>query len=125
MREPTIERDHPNGYGVQRLYVFFNGYGASVVRYFLTPPGSPEYSEPIEGSPGASEGLWDLAVVEIDYPRVPTGDLPFKWTLCYSTPLATDTLGHLTEDEVDSYLSEIELLPSRSRDTMILERRNP
>ena len=98
---------------MQRFFVFFNGYGASVVRYLVTPP---DVEPPIEGSPGALAGLWDLAILEIDYPVVPTGDLPFSWTICYHTDIAPDTVGWLSEDGVDEILSRIEALPSRSRD---------
>lgn len=106
------------GYGVQRFYVFFNGYGASVVKYLVS---LPEYEDPVEGSLGATEDLWELAVLEIDYPVVP-GELPFKWTLCYYTGLTPPggTIGYLSDEKVEAVLEQIEQLPSRSRDVIAL-----
>lgn len=78
--------------GVQRLYRFENGYGASVVRHF--------------GSYGGSEGLWELAVIKWN------DDLfrQFDWDLCYSTPITDDVIGYLEEDQVNTVLSFIEKL---------------
>lgn len=78
--------------GVQRLYRFVNGYGASVVRRF--------------GSYGGSEGLWELAVIKWN------DDLfrQFDWDLCYSTPITYDVIGYLEEDQVNTVLSFIEKL---------------
>lgn len=88
--------------GVQRLYRFVNGYGASVIRHF--------------GSYGGNDGLYELAViiwdpkdnitlVETDrYKRI-TG-----WTICYSTAITNDVIGYLEEDQVNTILSFIEKL---------------
>jgi hypothetical protein len=69
--------------GVQKIYEFDNGYGASVIRH--------------QGSYGFSKGLWELAVLHY-------GDL------CYHTHITDDVIGHLTETEVDKYLKQIEEL---------------
>jgi len=77
-----VETNPMNG-GVQHTYKFPNGYGASVIRH--------------EGSYGYSQGLWELAVLDGD-------------DLCYSTPVASDVLGYLTEEDVLLKLGEIKAL---------------
>jgi len=69
--------------GVQKVYQFPNGYGASVIKH--------SYSY------GGSDGKWELAVLENN-------------ELCYSTPITDDVLGHLNDAEVDNYLRQIEQL---------------
>jgi hypothetical protein len=77
--------------GVQRLYRFENGYGASVIRHNI--------------SYGRDEGLWELAVIRYRYPD--SG----SYVLVYDTPIADDVIGHLTEPEVEKLLMDIEALP--------------
>lgn len=72
--------------GVQKLYRFDNGYGASVVRH--------------DGSYGHTEGLWELAVTHED-------------ELCYETSITDDVLGWLTDEQVEETLSEIARLPKK------------
>ena len=74
--------------GVQRLYRFDNGYGASVIRH--------------SGSYGYDKGLWELAVI-----RYTDGD---KYVLDYSTPITDDVIGYLDEDEISALLVRIEAL---------------
>ena len=89
MKEPAQERAHPAGMGgVQRLYEFQNGYGASVVRFF--------------GSYGHEDGKWELAVLKYSAP----GD----YELTYDTPITNDVLGWLSDEQVDSTLAQIEAL---------------
>lgn len=78
--------------GVQRLYRFENGYGASLVRH--------------SGSYGGSKGLWEIAVIEWtdQYGRA------LDWDLCYSTLITEDVIGYLEEDQVNTILSFIEKL---------------
>lgn len=73
--------------GVQKLYKFPNGYGASVVRHSF--------------SYGGDEGLWELAVIRYN------GD---HFDIDYSTPIADDVLGYLSEEDVDAILDEIAAL---------------
>jgi hypothetical protein len=89
MRTPHKEREI-NG-GIQRLYRFPNGYGASVIK------GPYTY--------GGLEGLWELAVTKA------TGADPEHFQITYSTPITDGVEGRLTEDEVDVMLSQIEALP--------------
>lgn len=78
--------------GVQKLYRFENGYGASVVRH--------------SGSYGGPKGLWEIAAIEwIDQYK-----FGFPWDLCYSTPITKDVIGYLEEDQVNTILSFIEKL---------------
>jgi hypothetical protein len=73
--------------GVQAKHFFENGYGVSVVSHYY--------------SYGADEGLYELAVLkgtEDDY------------DLCYDTPITQDVLGHLSEEEVEVLLYEVENL---------------
>ncbi len=75
--------------GVQKLYFFPNGFGASVIRH--------------QFSYGFVEGKWELAVLK---------GTPEANSLCYSTPITSAVIGHLSEEEVENILSQIEILPS-------------
>ena len=77
--------------GVQNVYRFDNGYGASVIRSYSTY--------------GAESGLWELAVIEF------TGD---NWELTYGTPVADDVIGWLSDDAVQEKLRQIRDLPARA-----------
>lgn len=67
--------------GVQKVYKFPNGYGASVIKH--------------NHSYGGSQGLWELAVLGKD------GELN------YETPITSDVIGWLTDEEVDGVLAQI------------------
>jgi hypothetical protein len=88
---PIIDRTHPNhGSGVQRVYRFANGFGASVVR---TP-----YSY------GGDHGLYELAVV------IFAGPDSDDYTLTYETPITSDVEGYLDESKVSELLDQIAAL---------------
>jgi len=89
MRNTNICKNgvHPMGVGTQTVYRFDNGYGASVVQ---TP-----YTY------GGDRGLYELAVIKFN------GE---DFCLCYSTPITDDVIGHLSENEVDNLLTNIESL---------------
>ncbi|PRG67848.1 hypothetical protein C6T69_04615, partial [Burkholderia multivorans] len=84
---PYMER--PLNGGVQKLYRFENGFGASVVQH--------------EFSYGGDTGQWELAVIRFD------GD---EWYLEYGTDITDDVIGRLDWDEVESLLSQISALQS-------------
>ena len=70
--------------GIQRIYRFENSnYGASVVCHL--------------GSYGSSTGKWELAVL-------------YNGDLCYTTPVTNDVIGHLSDDEVQKILAQIDTL---------------
>ena len=70
--------------GIQKVYNFPNGYGASVIKH--------------KGSYGYEHGLWELAVLDTD------------GSLCYNTSITNDVMGHLNDPQVDSILKQIEEL---------------
>ena len=85
MREFLVEsNDNVNG-GVQKVYKFPNGYGASVIK------GPYTY--------GGKDGKWELAVLKGD-------------ELCYDTDITSDVIGHLNDPEMDAILRRIERLPN-------------
>ena len=69
--------------GIQKLYSFPNGYGASVVCH--------------KGSYGGKQGLWELAII-------------FNGEICYDTTIANDVVGYLNDEQVEDYLNKIEAL---------------
>lgn len=73
--------------GVQLLYFFPNGYGASVVQH--------------DFSYGHEDDLWELAVL-----RGSSDDCDID----YDTPITSDVLGFLSNPDVNSYLAKIEAL---------------
>jgi len=73
--------------GVGARVFFKNGFGASVV--------SHRYSY------GGRDGLFELAVIEGN---------ENNWELTYKTPITSYVLGYLTEEEVETYLNQIEAL---------------
>ena len=82
MNEYLTETNDFNG-GIQKVYEFPNGYGASVIKH--------------KGSYGYSEGLWELAVLN-------------EGELCYDTEITNDVIGYLNDPEVDRYLRRINQL---------------
>lgn len=72
----------------QRKYRFPNGFGASVVR--------DQYTY------GGDRGLFELAVLDAD------------GHLTYDTPITSDVIGWLTEQDVQEHLGEIAALTAES-----------
>ena len=81
-RQYLKDTNYVNG-GVQHVYSFPNGYGASVVKH--------------DFSYGGKQGLWELAVL--------TGE-----ELCYTSGITEDVIGHLSWKNVEETLSEIKQL---------------
>jgi hypothetical protein len=79
--------------GLLKRYMFNNGYGASVVCH--------SYSY------GGNTGLFELAVLNKD------GELT------YDTPITSDVIGHLTQEEVDVLLERINNLPKPSKQNSV------
>ena len=86
---PIIDRSINNG--TQKVYRFDNQFGASVV--------SHKYSY------GGDRGKWELAVIKF------YSDDNDDWSLTYETPITSDVIGHLDEDEVADLLTRVAELP--------------
>ena len=87
---------HPNWVGIQAKHFFDNGYGVSVIQ-------SPN-------SYGGDEGLYELAVLKRYVQKDYGAGFSHKWEICCDTHITDDVLGHLTEEQVESTLAEIEKL---------------
>jgi hypothetical protein len=102
--EPSFEHPHPivkeGGEGVQKLWRFKNGYGASVVRFFISNMFNPTRKEKI-GSYGVNQGKWEMAVLKFE------GD---DYSICYDTKITSDVIGYLDEKQVELYLKKIQRL---------------
>lgn len=85
--KPTEEKPHPVSPGVQKLWRFDNGYGASVVKF--------------PHSYGYDKGLWELAVIKYSED---------DFELTYDTPITDDVIGNLSESDVVKILKKIEKL---------------
>ena len=90
MKEYLVETNN-HMEGIQKVYKFPNGYGASVIRH--------------KGSYGYSKGLWELAVLE-------------DGELCYDTEITNDVIGHLNDPEVDRLLRRIQQLWKIKKDVL-------
>lgn len=85
MHRPTKVIAQSNG--IQKIYRFPNGYGASVIMNTI--------------SKGFEDGLWELAVVYFKNNQM---------YLTYNTPITSDVIGYLTDQDVESLLIQIENL---------------
>ena len=83
-KQKYLKETHDFNGGIQKVYQFPNGQGASVVRH--------------KGSYGSDRGLWELAVLDSD------------GGLCYTTEITHDVIGYLNDPEVDRLLRRIEQL---------------
>ena len=81
-REYLKDTSYVNG-GVQHVYSFPNGYGASVVKH--------------DFSYGGKNGLWELAVLNGE-------------GLCYTSGITEDVIGHLSWTKVEAVLGDIKQL---------------
>lgn len=82
----------------QYVFMFDNGYGASVVK-----------CHPM--SYGWKSDLWELAVVrDSRYSHIINDRL---WYIVYDTPITNDVIGYLTDDRVKVLLDKIKALPEK------------
>lgn len=95
-----VEIRELNG-GIQAVFRFPNGFGASVVQ-------SPM-------SYGGPDGLWELAVLKWD---------GAESALTYSTDITDDVIGHLSPPEVEDLLSRIRSLDADGHELAHEEPRN-
>jgi hypothetical protein len=81
--------------GVQMLYRFENGYGASIVQHMH--------------SYGGEDGLWELAVIQWGEGLAELGK--DHWDFVSDTPVTDDVIGHLQWSTVVEILADIKDLP--------------
>ena len=74
--------------GIQYVFRFENGYGASIIKHMY--------------SYGHEDDLWEIAIIKFD------GDETSH--ICYDTELTDDVIGYLSDEEVCSYLEKIKEL---------------
>ena len=94
----TISPGNPRPWdpgGFQMVYRFRNGYGASVICH--------------KGSYGGNQGRYELAVA------VWRSSRDDDWSICYSTPITHDVLGHLESSKVFDILNQVAALPPDAR----------
>ena len=94
--EPVIEREHPAGNGIQKIYRFENNYGASVVQFKTISEFFSSYTD--------DETEWELAVIKFN------SEDNLDFDLIYNTPITDDVIGHLKEEEVQKILNKIKKL---------------
>jgi len=85
---PNQIRDRPTG--IQKLYMFENGYGASVIKTSI--------------SYGHEEHLWELAVLTFNNLDID------DYTLTYDTYITDDVIGYLNNNKVQETLNKIRKL---------------
>lgn len=94
-----IRYDNPTTInGIQYIFKFKNGYGASIVLNSI--------------SYGREDNLYELAVL-CDFNHHPNSYRNFIYELCYDTEITDDVIGWLTWDDVLELLREIRSLPER------------
>lgn len=95
---PTRTQQHITPGSVHNIYYFENGYGASVI---------PEYTGMFSANDRrVIEGEYELAVLKCDNtPSTP--DDSKSWHLTYKTPITSDVLRHLSQQDVESLLDQI------------------
>ena len=89
---------HERGNGLKSRILFDNGYGVSVIRFKSDIDIGREYATYTD-----NESEWELAVIKRDKETD-------KWELCYDTPIASDVLGFLTEDDVTEIMRQVQEL---------------
>jgi len=85
-------------FGLQRLYKFQNGYGASVVRFgWRFHDDKKRYA-----SYTRNDQQWEVAIIRWVSPR--------RFELAYNTSITGDVLGYLTKKGVEEVLEKIRKL---------------
>ena len=88
--------------GIQLVYEYANGYGASVVRFRIPNPlGFKGQLRNGYGSYTRNEDEWELAVT-------------YNTHLVYDTPITNDVVGYINTAEVEQILQRIKKLPHKT-----------
>ena len=95
----VFEREPEIGEGIQKVYRFPNGYGASVIRLFIRVPDVGM----VGVSFGADDGKWELGLIKF------MGADNEKYSMVYEHGF-DDVVGYLTDSEVDHYLAQIKAI---------------
>ncbi len=111
---PTIARLHPmcaegpHGLveGIQLLYSFPNGFGASVVNHIIFT-NRPIYM------PG--KYTWELAVLDVS-PNGLSNVEATSFSICYTTEITSDVIKPLRPTDVEMYLQQIAALPQNNNE---------
>lgn len=104
--EPVFVRENPLGEkGIQRIYKFDNGYGASAVRLYY----EGEYLTITN-----NERQWELAVLKFNK-NDKAEEGKFSGKLVYDTPLTTDVIGYLNERKLQKVLRKIKRLKETTK----------
>jgi len=86
--------------GIQKIYRYPNGYGASIIRTATTIGGKP-----FTISYTSNENEWELAVIKFN-----SEDNDRDFEICYDTEITNDVMGHLTTKDVEKILRQIKKL---------------
>src|SRR5258706_10272290 len=102
-----LEMKKQGGKGIQRLYFYPNGYGASLVKFgWVWSDGKFCW-----GHHGNAK-TWELAVLK--------GSKITGLHITYKTPITNDVMGHLTDEEVEVVLDKIQRLPRETWQVKII-----
>lgn len=109
---PTFKRLHPlcaetiKGYyeveGVQLLYTYPNGYGASVIQLCMAFTNHKTWIP--------SKLMWELGVIKVGTMGLWTPDGFPNWQICFDTEVADDVIKPLHPPGVELYLQVISKL---------------
>jgi len=105
--KPFIERIHPVGDGIQKLYRFKNNWGASVVRYYIR---TRSFLRPTKNgyeyaSYTRNEKEWELAVIKWECKG--ENDLKLNYDNEVAKSGVNGVIGYLTDDKVEKLLIKI------------------
>ena len=105
--KPVIEKTHTLRDGIQKLYRFKNGYGASVVRFKLgvNPIIGIFAKNNIYGSYTNNKNEWEVAVIKW------FGDEDDDFKIHYDNKVADgDVIGHVQDEDLQKLLKRISKL---------------
>lgn len=110
--KPSLEFPHPivreGGEGIQKIWRYPNGYGASAVKFKINPRLPLPY--PI-GNHGIEKNLWEMAILKFENKiREDT-----FFTVCYTSGITNEVIGYLNPKEIEEYLIKVKNLKNRGK----------